>query len=102
MILVFVFVYLYKILDVFITGGKNMQTVKISRDLRFKIPREYAGFVKKGCEYVVLQEEDSLVLKRVRRSILDIARDNPDENPPTMDEICDIVHEVRRKMSKGK
>lgn len=68
-----------------------MVTVKLSRTSSFTLPRVYRSYAKKGDEFMVSMSGDTLMLKKVRKPIWDVAREIPDKNQPTIEEICEIV-----------
>lgn len=79
-----------------------MVTVKLSRRSSFTLPRAYRSYAKKGEEFMVSMSGDTLMFRKIRKPIWDVARENPDKNPPSLEEICEIVRKVRKKMGKEK
>ena len=63
------------------------------KNLRLRIPR----LKKPSTKYIVSKSGDTILLQPFRMSILDAARAIPDPNPPSLEEIAAIVHEVRRE-----
>lgn len=78
-------------------------TVAVSPDGKLEIPAEIESQLKSGDKYTVTVTADSIVFEKVktgfdweewRRRIDSLP---PDPNPMTMEEICEIVREVRRE-----
>ncbi|MEG3904714.1 hypothetical protein QUB19_20470 [Microcoleus sp. B4-C5] len=77
-------------------------TVAVSPDGKLEIPAEIEAQLKPGDRYAVTVTGDSIVFEKVggfdweelrrRRESLP-----PDPNPMTMEEICELVREVRRE-----
>jgi len=77
-------------------------TVAVSPDGKLEIPAEIESQLKSGDKYTVTVTENSIVFQKVagfdweklrrRRESLP-----PDPNPMTMEEICELVREVRRE-----
>jgi hypothetical protein len=76
-----------------------MNIVKVTGKNHFRIPAKYRSTVRKNKQFIISKSEDSLLLKPFR-SVLLAADLHPDPNPPTLEEINRIVHEVRRQHSK--
>ncbi len=67
-----------------------------------KLPPGIAGRFRPSDRFVVWTEGDVLYLKRITsRSVTDLVRDAPEGEPLSLDEINDIVHEVRRQGKEG-
>ena len=82
-------------------------TVAVSPDGKLEIPAEIESQLKAGDKYTVTVTEDSIVFEKMKAGFdweeLRRRRDSlpPDPNPMTMEEICELVREVRReKQSK--
>ena len=78
-------------------------TVAVSPDGKLEIPAEIESQLKSGDKYTVTVTEDSMVFQKVttgfdweewRRRIDSLP---PDPNPMTIEEICELVREVRRE-----
>jgi hypothetical protein len=68
-----------------------------SRD-RLKLPAEVAARFRPSDRFVVLVEGDALYLKRIApRSVARIVAEAPEGQPMSLDDINDLVHEVRRQ-----
>ncbi|MEG4027931.1 MULTISPECIES: hypothetical protein [unclassified Microcoleus] len=80
---------------------KSNITVPVNADGKLEIPAEIEAQLKPGDRYAVTVTGDSIVFQKIagfdweewerRRESLP-----PDPNPMTMEEICEIVREVRR------
>lgn len=67
-----------------------------------KLPPEIAGRFRPLDRFVVWTEGDVLYLKRLTPpSVADIVQDAPEGEPLSLDEINDIVHNVRRRGKGG-
>ena len=62
-----------------------------------QLPDEIAKRFRPSDRFVVWVDGDTLHLKRVMPSPLQAVADAPEGEPLSLDEINDIVHEVRRK-----
>jgi hypothetical protein len=62
-----------------------------------QLPDEIAKRFRPSDRFVVWVDGDTLHLKRVMPSPLQAVADAPEGEPFSLDEINDIVHEVRRK-----
>jgi len=79
-----------------------MLTAKLGNDLMLKLPDECKSICKPGSEFIVGTSGDMLLLKPIRKPIWECAREIPDPDQPTLEEIDEIVHEVRREMREKK
>ncbi|NJM63171.1 MAG: hypothetical protein HC849_28155 [Oscillatoriales cyanobacterium RU_3_3] len=82
-------------------------TVPVNSDGKLEIPAEIESQLQPGDRYTVTVTADSIVFQKIKAGFdweeLRRRRDSlpPDPNPMTMEEICEIVREVRReKLSK--
>ena len=66
-------------------------------DRTLELPAGIAERFQPSDRFVVWMEEDTLHLKRIAPSPLTVVEQAPAGNPLSLDEISDIVHEVRRK-----
>lgn len=62
-----------------------------------KLPAEIARHFLPSDRFIVWMEGDTLHLKRITPSPLDIVEQAPNGEPLSLDEINDIVHEVRQQ-----
>jgi hypothetical protein len=63
-----------------------------------KLPAEVASRFRPSDRFVILVEGDTLQLKRITPSpVTSIVAEAPEGEPMSMDEINEIVHEVRRQ-----
>jgi len=66
-----------------------------------ELPEEIAAHFQPDERFYVWLEGDTMHMKRVQKltltELLRRQKENPDPNPPTMEEINEIVHEVRRQ-----
>lgn len=78
-------------------------TVYVNADRKLEIPAEIENQLKPGDRYQVVVSEDRIVFEKVKAGFdwekFRQRRESiaPDPNPMTMEEICEIVHEVRRE-----
>ena len=78
-------------------------TVAVNPDGKLEIPAEIESQLKPGDKYTVTVIEDSMVFQKVKAGFdweeLRRRRDSlpPDPNPMSIEEICEIVREVRRE-----
>ncbi len=78
-------------------------TVTVSPDGKLEIPAEIESQLKAGDKYTVTVIEDSIIFQKMkagfdweewRRRIDSLP---PDPNPMTIEEICEVVRQVRRE-----
>ena len=79
-----------------------MVTVKLSRKSSFTLPPVFRRFAKKGDEFMIAMSGDTFMLKPVRKPIWEVARTIADKKQPSLEELCEIVREVRRENRRGK
>ena len=78
-------------------------TVAVNSEGKLEIPPEIESQLKPGDKYTVTVIEDSMVFQKVKAGFdweeLRRRRDSlpPDPNPMSIEEICEIVREVRRE-----
>lgn len=83
-------------------------TVVVSPDGKLEIPAEIESQLKPGDKYTVTVTADSIVFDKLKAGFdweeLRRRRDSlpPDPNPMTMEEICELVREVRREKKSKK
>ena len=84
-------------------GGMTMiEIAELTSGDTLKLPPGVAGRFQPWDRFVVWTEGDALYLKRITpRSVTNVVRDAPDGEPLSLDEINDIVHEVRRQGEGG-
>ena len=82
---------------------KSNITVPVNPDGKLEIPAEIEAQLKPGDRYTVTVTADNIVFQKVKAGFdweeLRRRRESlpPDPNPMTMEEICEIVREVRRE-----
>lgn len=62
-----------------------------------ELPEPIASRFRSQDRFVVWVEDDTLHLKKIARSITDRVAQSERADPPSLDEINDLVHEVRRQ-----
>lgn len=78
-------------------------TVAVSPDGKLEIPAEVESQLKSGDKYTVTVTEDSIVFQKMKAGFdweeFRRRRESlpPDPNPMTIEEICEIVREVRHE-----
>ncbi|MGF1523608.1 MAG: hypothetical protein ACFBSF_14925 [Leptolyngbyaceae cyanobacterium] len=81
----------------------NAKVVGVTGDRQFNFPPEILKTLNPGDEYLVWQNEDTILLKRIAQPIsLDVLFQRIEENgadpeQPSEAEICQIVKEIRHK-----
>jgi hypothetical protein len=82
-------------------GGVFMIVVNIAEDRSLTLPKSCGLFLKKGMQFLLFQSDDEIVLKRIKDPDIKRRALTPSKRGPmTLDEISEIVHEVRRKSRK--
>jgi bifunctional DNA-binding transcriptional regulator/antitoxin component of YhaV-PrlF toxin-antitoxin module len=82
---------------------KSDVTVRVSSEGKLEIPPEIETQLNPGDRYTVIVTGDSIVFQKIKSGFdweeLRRRRESlpPDPNPMTMEEICEIVREVRRE-----
>jgi hypothetical protein len=67
-----------------------------------RLPAEVAGHFRQADRFVVWREGDTLYLKRITpRSVTAVVEQAPQDEPLSLDDINDMVHEVRRRRRVG-
>jgi uncharacterized protein YqfB (UPF0267 family) len=67
-----------------------------------RLPAQVAAHFRTADRFVVWTEGDTLYLKRITpRSVTTIVEQGPQDESLSLDEINDIVHEVRRRRRPG-
>jgi hypothetical protein len=66
-------------------------------DHTLELPAGIAKHFQPSDRFVVWMDEDTLHLKRIAPSPLTVVEQAPSGEPLSLDEISNIVHEVRRK-----
>jgi len=67
-----------------------------------RLPPGIAGRFRVADRFVVWSEGDALYLKRItKRSLTDVVDEAPEGDPMSLDEINDIVHDIRRRKRTG-
>ena len=79
-----------------------MKAVRVRTDYTVRLPKEIRERVRPGDQMDVRVDGNNVVYIGIAkeeptlREIIDIIRRNPDPNPPSEEEIEEIIHEVRR------
>jgi hypothetical protein len=83
-------------------GSQTAPLVEVSSDYKITLPLEIARRFRPADRFFVWSQGDTLILKRVTiPRVTDIVATTPETYPPlTMEEIDEIVHEVRRKRAR--
>ena len=84
------------------TGIKEgiMELVKF-KNRTVTLPKSYDAFFRKGDDFLLFKSDDELILKQVQYPEIKRKALSPSKKPPmTLEEICEIVREVRRKTRK--
>ena len=78
--------------------------VKVNPDRKFELPPEITDQLRVGDEYKVLMTEGEIVLRKVEKTLADLddffnslERMEPDPNQLSLQEISDVVKEMRRE-----
>jgi hypothetical protein len=76
-----------------------LHVVEIGADDTIKLPADVMQVFEPADRLMVVIQGDTIMLKRIKSvNVLDRVAETPDdEPPPSMDEINEIVHEVRRQ-----
>jgi hypothetical protein len=74
----------------------------LAPDSSLKLPPEIAQHFLPSDRFFVWLEEDTLHLKRVAPSPLKRVDEAPEGQPMSLDEISEMVHEVRRQRGERK
>lgn len=79
-----------------------VEIAELSAQDTLKLPPEVAARFRPSDRFVVWVEGDTLHFKRITpRPVTDIVGQATDEEPMSLDEINDIVHQVRRQRRTG-
>ena len=83
-------------------GSQIAPVVEVSSDYKITLPLEIARRFRPTDRFFVWSQGDTLILKRVTiPRVTDIVATTPETCPPlTMEEIDEIVHEVRRQRAR--
>lgn len=84
---------------------RTAMIVSVTADKQLELPPDIQEQLVPGDEYLIWKTEDSITFKKVHKPLtyselsdkIDALGKDPDE--PSMEEICQIVKEVRHKMS---
>jgi hypothetical protein len=74
-----------------------MEFATLTSNLTVKLPAEVAKRFKPSDRFVVATDGDTLILKRVLPSITEIVGHAESGEPLSLDEINDIVHQIRKE-----
>lgn len=85
------------------TQTLTTHVVELQADLSVTLPSDIAQAFTPMDRFMVTTYGDTVILKRITSvNVLDrVSELSDDEPPPTMDEIHDIIHEVRRLHHQG-
>jgi hypothetical protein len=79
----------------------TIQVIELGADNTLTLPAEIAQVLRPGTRIVVMKQGDTVVLKRIDvLSHLDRVAAIPDSEALTLEEINEIVHEVRRQYAE--
>ena len=74
------------------------EIAELTEQLTLKLPREIAERFRPADRFVVWAEGEMLCLKRfARRPVTEIVEQAPEGDPMSLDEISELVHEVRQQ-----
>jgi hypothetical protein len=74
------------------------EIAELTEQLTLKLPPEIAERFRPADRFVVWAEGEMLCLKRItRRSVTEIVEQAPEGDPMSLDEISELVHEVRQQ-----
>jgi hypothetical protein len=82
----------------------STSVVFVDSDRAIELPAEIQATLQPGNEYLVWQTEDTILLKKVQKpnAIVDIRAKvkalGQDPEEPTLEELSQIVHEVRQQI----
>ena len=81
------------------TGVRPMvEIAELTSNDTLRLPARVAALFRPADRFMVWIEGDTLYLKRIMpRSVTTIVEKGPQDEPLSLDEINDIVHEVRRR-----
>ncbi len=81
---------------------ETLAVVELTENNMLHLPDNLVREFRTGERFVVLRYGDTILLKRISfPRITDIVAQTPSEEPPlTMEEINEIVHEVRRQYAR--
>jgi hypothetical protein len=79
-----------------------LEMAELTTPNTLKLPTEVASRFRPLDRFVVWVEGDTLYLKKISRpSITEIVAQAPEGDPISLDEINELVHEVRRQRKTG-
>ena len=74
------------------------EIAELTQERTLKLPPEIAERFRPDDRFVVWAEGEILCLKRItRRSVTEIVEQAPEGEPMSLDEISELVHEVRQQ-----
>ena len=74
------------------------EIVELTEERTLKLPPEIAERFRPADRFVVWTEGEMLCLKRItRRSVTEIVEQAPEGQPMSLEEINELVHEVRQQ-----
>lgn len=79
-----------------------IQIAELTSQYTLKLPDEILARFRPSDRFIVWAEGDTVYLKRITPPpVTKIVAQAPEEEPLSMDEINEIVHEIRRKRRAG-
>ncbi len=76
-----------------------MEIVRLDkRTLSLKFPRRYKSFFERGSKFILSESGDTLLLKQIQEKPLPAEMDHG-VKPMSLEEIDEVVHEVRHSRS---
>ena len=79
-----------------------IELAELTAQQTLKLPPDIAAHFQPSDRFIVWMEGDTLHLKRITPpSVLDVVEQAPEGEPLSMDEINDLVHQVRRQRRTG-
>jgi len=79
-----------------------VELAELTAQQTLKLPANIAAHFQPSDRFVVWAEGDTLYLKRVTRPpVTDVVAQAPEGEPMSLDEINEIVHQIRRQRRMG-
>lgn len=73
-----------------------MYKATLTKNLRLTLPSSFRKFLKRGKQFMVYESDDAIMLKQIQEKPWP-ADMNHGIEPMSLEEIDEVVHEVRRK-----
>ena len=78
-----------------------MTVITVTDDRTLTLPKSCSAFLKKGKSFLLFQTDDEVILKRIDNPDIRRRASLPSKRPPvSLEEITDLVNDVRRKNLK--